>query len=148
VRHLEVVTDLDAPAAPVWQALTDTAAYPAWNPFVTRLTGDLGVGQRPQVRIEPPGGRPMTFRPTVTVLEPGRRPEWLGHAGIPGVFDGRHAFTVEPRADGGCTFTHRESFGGILVPFPGAAPGRTEAGFAATNAALRVRAERAARVTG
>jgi hypothetical protein len=90
----------------------------------------------------------MTFRPTVAALEPGRRREWLGHAGMPGLFDGRHSFTVGPRTGGGTTFTRRESFGGILVPLLGAAPRRTGAGFAAPNAALKAGAEQSVRVAG
>ena len=42
----------------------------------------------------------MTFKPRVTVVEPGRRLEWLGTMGIPGLFDGRHSFTLTPLADG------------------------------------------------
>ena len=51
-------------------ALTDTAKYSTWNPFITKLGGTLAVGQKLDVRIAPPGGKPMSFRPTVTDVQP------------------------------------------------------------------------------
>src|SRR6476661_10757288 len=86
-----ITTVVEIPATPeqVWAMLVDTAAYPAWNPFITKLSGELAAGQRLEVRIAPPGGRAMTFRPTVTRVEAGRRLEWLGTMGLKGIFDGR-----------------------------------------------------------
>lgn len=141
MRTLTVSTDITAPPDVVWDVLTDTAAFAAWNPFMPRLVGDLAVGQRLEVRIEPPGGRGMTFRPTVTAVEHGRRLEWLGRLGVPGVFDGRHSFTLAPLPGGGTRLTQAESFTGVLVPLTGRTLARTEEGFAAMNEALRVRAE-------
>ena len=56
----------------VWQTLTDLARYAQWNPFVTSAAGEASEGTRLTVRIEPPGGKPMTFRPRVLVASPGR----------------------------------------------------------------------------
>jgi uncharacterized protein YndB with AHSA1/START domain len=53
--------DLDATPATVWGALTTTDDYPTWNPFIRRLEGWLTPGSKLTVRIEPPGGKPMTF---------------------------------------------------------------------------------------
>lgn len=137
-----VTTVIDIPATPeqVWATLVDTAAYPAWNPFITKLAGELVAGQRLEVRIAPPGGRAMTFRPTVTHVEAGRRLEWLGTLGPKGVFDGRHTFTVESLGDGGTRLTQSEDFSGVLVPFTGTVMARTRAGFEAMNDGLRQRA--------
>ncbi len=145
MRTIAVTTNIDAPPAVVWDVLTDADALPEWNPFLTSLVGCLEVGSRIRVRVQPPGGRAMTFRPTVRVLEPARRLEWLGRAGVPGLVDGRHTFELEPLAGGGCRFTHSESFSGVLVPLMAGTLQRTEAGFVAMNQALRERCEKRAR---
>jgi hypothetical protein len=145
VREISVTTTIAAPPSTVWAALTDTAAYGAWNPFIPELSGELREGARLRVRIVPPGGSGMTFRPTVTVVEPERRLAWLGRLGLPGIFDGTHSFTLATRADGGTDLVQREVFRGLLVPLFASTLRKTEAGFAAMNEALRELAESAAR---
>src|SRR3954463_1293503 len=86
-----------------------------------------------------PGGKPMTFTPRVTHVEPGRRLAWLGRLGIPGLFDGAHSFTLEPLDDSHTRLVQSESFTGILVWFSGGLLKKTEAGFQAMNDALKER---------
>jgi hypothetical protein len=132
---------IDAPAHTVWTVLTDAASYPEWNPFVSQLDGALEVGARLTVRISPPGGKGMTFRPRVTAAETGRELAWLGSLGIRGLFDGEHSFLIEPLEDGGCLFTHSERFSGILIPLLSGSLEATEEGFHLMNQAIRDRAE-------
>lgn len=132
---------IEAPAGTIWTALTDTASYPEWNPFVSRLDGALEVGARLTVRISPPGGKSMTFRPRVTAAVVDRELTWLGSLGIRGLFDGEHSFVIEPLEDGGCLFTHSERFSGILIPLFANSLGATEEGFQLMNRAIRDRAE-------
>jgi uncharacterized protein YndB with AHSA1/START domain len=49
--------EIDAPPDAVWAVLADTGAYPEWNPFVRRLSGELREGERLEAEIAPPGGR-------------------------------------------------------------------------------------------
>src|SRR3712207_586026 len=88
--HLTV----DAPVEQVWQTLTDLDGYDAWNPFITAAAGVVGVGQRLKLRMQPPGGRAMTFKPWVTAVDEHRYLEWLGCLGMPGLVDGRHSFSL------------------------------------------------------
>ena len=83
----------------------------------------------------------MTFKPRVTVLEPDQRLEWLGTMGVPGLFDGRHSFTLTPLGEGRTRFVQAEDFSGALVPLAGKMLAKTEAGFEAMNAALLARLE-------
>jgi hypothetical protein len=137
VRTVTTTVELDAPPEEIWRVLTDTAGYSRWNPFITELHGNLEVGSRIDVRIAPPGGRAMSFHPTVTDLEPGRKLAWLGHLLIPGLFDGAHSFTLEPLPDGRTRLVQSEMFRGLLVWFSGHLLQNTEAGFTAMNEALR-----------
>jgi hypothetical protein len=148
VKTIVTVTEIDAPVQAVWAELSAVRTYPEWNPFITSFEGELVVGNRVEVRIAPPGGRPMTFRPTITAVEQERRLEWLGRLLVPGVFDGRHSFELEDLGDGRTRLTQAEAFSGALVPLTGKTLERTRAGFEAMNQVLRQRAEAAATTTG
>jgi hypothetical protein len=138
MRRIAVTTEIAAPVEVVWAQLTDTASFADWNPFVQSLEGTLAVGEKLTVRITPPGGKGMTFRPTVTAVEENRRLEWLGRFLVPGLFDGRHSFTLEA-VEGGTRLTQEETFTGALVPLMASVLKKTEDGFRAMNEALRDR---------
>jgi hypothetical protein len=138
---LRTEIDIAAPAARVWDVLTDFAAFPQWNPFIRRIDGVLAPRSRLVVRIQPPGGRPMTFRPTVLRVEPERELAWRGRTFVPGLFDGEHVFTLEPRG-ASVRFVHGETFSGLLVPvLRRSLETTTRQGFEAMNRALKARVE-------
>jgi hypothetical protein len=140
VTSISVETRIGAPAEAVWAVLTDFASYPQWNPFIRRFEGNLALGAKVEVVLQPDGSRPTTFHPTIVELEPGQAFGWIGHVLVRGVFDGRHHF--ELRQDGaGTLLVQSESFEGLLVPlFKGtlSAAGR---GFLAMNEVVKQRAE-------
>ena len=140
-RELSTEIEIAAPAARVWELLTDFAAYPDWNPFLRSVAGRAAVGEKLEVRIQPPGGRAMTFKPTVLAAEPERELRWLGRLLAPGVFDGEHSFRIEPLADDRVRFTQAERFTGALVSLFGGTLEKTEHGFVEMNEALKRRAE-------
>lgn len=142
MRELRREIDIDAPLSTVWAALTDTGSYPEWNPFIRRLGGDLREGAKLDVRIEPPGGRAMSFSPTVLSVQNERELRWLGHFLVRGLFDGEHIFRLEELGESGTRFTQAERFSGILVRPFGSTLDKTELGFEHMNAALKARVER------
>ena len=142
--HNELQTEvaIDAPAEVVWEVLVDLEAYNEWNSFIVQSAGRAEIGERLVNRMQPPGGRAMTFKPTVTEVEAGRTFEWLGRLGLPRLFDGRHRFELESTPSGGTTLIHSEYFDGLLVRFlRSSLDTSTKAGFEAMNAALKTRAE-------
>jgi hypothetical protein len=141
MRELRREIDIDAPPSAVWAVLTDTGSYPDWNPFIRRFSGDLREGAKLDVRIEPPGGRAMTFNPTVLTVENERELRWLGRFLLRGLFDGEHIFELEALGDGRTRFTQAERFTGILVRAFGSTIDKTELGFEQMNSALKARAE-------
>ena len=141
MKTLHTEIDIDAPPEAVWRVLADFDRYGEWNPFIPRLEGTPAPGSRLTVRLTPPGGRAMTFRPTVLAVEPERAFRWKGRLFVPGLFDGEHAFQLEPR-DGGTRFIHSEQFSGLLVPLLARSlDTHTRSGFEAMNEALKARAE-------
>jgi hypothetical protein len=143
--QLRTEIEIQAPAERVWGVLTDFAAYPQWNPFIPRIEGAQTVGSRLNVRLQPPGGRGMTFRPTVRTVVPERELRWLGQLVVPGVFDGEHGFRIEPLGPDRVRFVQEERFTGLLAPLILRFIERgTRQGFEAMNRALKLRAEQPA----
>jgi hypothetical protein len=141
--HHELHTEIDIDATPevVWQVLTDLDRWADWNPFITSSVGMPEVGETLVNRMEPPGGKAITFKPQVTVVENGKTFEWLGKLGFSGVFDGRHRFDVEASGTG-TKLIQSESLDGILVRvMRKSLDTHTKAGFESMNVALKARAE-------
>lgn len=142
MKSLRTGTHIAAPPETVWRILTDFARYPEWNSFIPHAEGAIREGERLEVRIEPPGGRGMTFRPTLTRVTPNRELRWLGRLWVPKLFDGEHIFELHPDGEGGTRFVQRENFGGLLVPLVWRSlEASTRRGFEAMNAVLKERAE-------
>lgn len=141
MKELRREVEIAAPPERVWSVLVDFAAYPEWNPFIRSVQGVCEQGARLTVRIEPPGARGMTFKPTVLSVEPAHELAWLGRVLAPGIFDGEHRFTIE-RMDGGRSrLVQSERFRGVLVPLFAKTLTATEHGFDAMNQALKQRSE-------
>ncbi len=140
--RLHSETAIQASPERVWNVLTDFAAYPEWNPFIPRITGSLETGSRLDVQLQPPGSRGVRMRPTVQAAEPPRELRWLGHLGIPGLFDGEHRFRIEAVGTDWVRFVQEERFTGLLAPLVLRFVERgTRQGFEAMNQALKARAE-------
>lgn len=142
-REIYTAIEIGASAERVWRVLSDFADYPQWNPFIRRVRGQLAVGARLEVHIESPGGRGMTFRSVILCAEPNCQLRWRGSLPIPGLFEGEHAFAIEPQSGGGVRLVQREVFKGLLVPLVWRwMEASTRRGFEAMNRALKAEAEK------
>lgn len=140
MKSIETSETIEADPERVWQILTDLESYPAWNPFITEGTGEFRKGEKLVLKMHPPGGRPMTFKPTVLVADPAVELRWLGRLIVPGIFDGEHWFRLESVEDG-THLVQGENFSGLLPPLLGKVITRAEQGFRELNLALKERAE-------
>jgi hypothetical protein len=95
LKTISVATHIPSPPDVMWKILTDFPTYADWNPFIVRASGDPKIGHKLSIRIVPPAGGGMTFRPRVTAVEPEHLLEWFGTLRIQGLFDGRHAFVLK-----------------------------------------------------
>jgi len=142
MKQIDTEIEIAAPAGRVWAILTDFARFPQWNPFITRIEGEATVDARLKATIQPPGRKAMTFRPIVVKAEPPRELRWLGRLLLPGIFDGEHAFVIEPLGESRVRFRQLEQFRGILVPLIwGNIGDATRRGFELMNAAIKRVAE-------
>ena len=110
----ELYTEIEINAAPekVWRILTDFEAYPNWNPFIKKIKGNLAVGEKLEVFIQPSGAKGMTFKPTLLTVEKEKELRWLGKLFVSGLFDGEHFFKIIGAAD-----QFFIPFGGIIRSF-------------------------------
>jgi hypothetical protein len=141
----EIKTEILINATPekVWTILTNFDNYPNWNPFIKSIKGEVKVGKKITVRIEPPNAKGMTFKPRVLVFIANKELRWLGHLLFAGLFDGEHKFELVDNGNGTTTFIQSEKFKGILEPlFKKTININTKNGFALMNEKLKERAEK------
>jgi hypothetical protein len=116
-KEIKTEIRINATPAKVWAILTDFEKHPNWNPLIKFIKGDVAVGKKITVRIEPHEMKGMTFSTKVRAFEKHKEFRWKGHLLFPGLFDGEHKFELIDNGDGTTTFKHGEKFNGILVLF-------------------------------
>ncbi|MTI22620.1 SRPBCC domain-containing protein [Fulvivirga sp. RKSG066] len=142
MREIQTEIKINKPKAEVWKILMDFDKYPEWNPFILSLLGKPKLRSRLKVTIRPEDGKPMVFKPKVTMHKSNEVFAWLGQLWMTGLFDGHHRFELKAINDSETLFVHREEFSGLLVPlFWKQINTKTRAGFEAMNKQLKVRAE-------
>lgn len=143
MKTIETQIDIHSDVETVWSILTDFASYAAWNPFIRSVEGQATQGAKLRVRIVPPNGKAMNFRPRIVHVQGGRELRWVGRVLVPGVFDGYHSFRLAETGSG-VRFYHCQRFTGLAAPFLSATEmDSIRQGFDAMNEALRLRAETA-----
>ncbi len=139
---LRTEIELDASRDEVWRVLADRDAYAEWNPFIVSSTGDLVVGRRIRNTLKDGDGKETVFEPELLAVEPGRQLRWIGKVGFGGIFDGEHAFRIEPAGPGRVRFVQEETFRGVAVPFMrGWLNDKIKPQFEAMNQALATRTQ-------
>ncbi|HEV8515403.1 MAG TPA: SRPBCC domain-containing protein [Cyclobacteriaceae bacterium] len=115
----EIKTEVLINASPekVWAIFSDFENYPTWNPFIKSLTGQVKVGDKVHVTIQPYDSKPISFKPKVLVFETNKEMRWIGRLLFGGLFDGKHRFELIDNGNGTTTFKQSEVFKGILMPF-------------------------------
>jgi hypothetical protein len=141
MKSLHAAIEIDAPAERVWKVVSDFGQYSDWNPFIVSAAGAARVGERLDITIAAPGMKPVSFRPRVLDVEPGRLVRWKGEFKLPGLFDGRHALIVDALDGGRSRFTTHEDVTGLLLPFAGKVMTASQQGFELMAQAVKERAE-------
>jgi hypothetical protein len=129
-------------AAPdrVWALLVDLPSWPAWNPTIVSIEGDVTPGGT--VRLVAAVNRRRTFALRVTELVPPRRMVWA--SGMPlGLFRGVRTYSLVPAVgEVGTDFAMTEEYSGALAGLIGRSIPDLNASFEAFADALKAAAER------
>jgi hypothetical protein len=106
-----VALNIRAPAARVWNLLTDAKGFARWNSTVTQVEGQIAEGER--LRLHVPGTN-RTFTPWVSGVVADTRMTWTG--GFFPVFKGVRTFELSKCGDDSTEFVMEERFTGLLLP--------------------------------
>lgn len=131
---------INAPVDSVWNEFSRFSEYPGWNPFIKKISGDMKVGGKIDITIQPKGGNPVDFNPTVLIYKEKSVVQWEGKLFVPGIFTGRHTFILVSLDKDKTRFIQKEDFNGILVPFINL--DSTLEGFKEMNSLLKSRVEK------
>jgi hypothetical protein len=137
MKEFKATTTIAAPAARIWEILTNAPAYPEWDPYCVKLEGKIALGEKLKAFTKLSPGRAFPLKVTELTSE---RMTWQG--GMPfGLFKGVRSFTLVPTTDGAIQFTMHEVFSGpMLALIGGTIPDMTDA-FEQFAQALKARAE-------
>ena len=141
--EIEIEIEIEAPASEVWSSLVDFEKHPEWNPFITKISGPLKVGEKIKVSVQPSPGKGMTFHPKLLKCQENVELRWLGRFICSGIFDGEHYFQITPVGENLTRFKQGEKFSGLLVPLAKKElENGTKNGFNLMNQALKDRVEK------
>jgi uncharacterized protein YndB with AHSA1/START domain len=111
MRSYEASTVIEASPEQVWPVLTDTAAWPDWDSGVTKVDGQLALGEKLSITVEANPGRAFP----VKVMELSAPERMVFRGGMPlGLFTGKRTYTLTREATG-TRFTMREEYSGLLA---------------------------------
>jgi hypothetical protein len=142
MKNIQTEIIINTDITKVWGVLMNFDSYPKWNPFITSISGEPKLGNRLTISINPPGGKGMTFKPTILTLDSNKEFRWKGKLGISGIFDGEHYFILEFLENDKTKFIHGEKFSGLLVPLVGKMLGKTLKGFQLMNESIKNECEK------
>lgn len=108
--HTSIV--IDAPAFSVWNLLTDLASYSRWNPFITRIKGELKQGGRLDMEIKLE--KIVAIDPVVQDVQLERQISWLDRS-TGSLFVAEHRLEIQTLAHDRVTFFQIASFTGPIV---------------------------------
>lgn len=110
--HAEAV--VEAPPEKVWEVLTDTAAYPEWNPVFVKVDGTYAEGATVKNSVMFPDGDAVDMDAKVEAVVPNRELRQSG--GVPLMLTFDHKWILEP-VNGGTKIIQHEVDRGFYLWF-------------------------------
>ncbi len=140
----EIKTEIIISSKPekIWNILTNFEKYTEWNPFIRSISGNKKVGEQLIVKIQPPNGSGMKFKPHILKYDQNEEFRWIGKLLFTGIFDGEHYFKMIDNHNGKTTFIQGEIFSGLLVNLLGKTLEKTRSGFDLMNKAIKKECEK------
>jgi len=116
MKTYNVTTTINAKPSVIWSLLTDSRRYPEWNTTVTKIEGNIALGE--QIKVYAKISPDQAFPVKVTAFEPDTAMTW--QSGMPlGLFKGVRTYHLTPQNNNGngpVAFHMSEVFSGLLSP--------------------------------
>lgn len=140
---MQLRTEIEIRGTPeeVWSVLTETQAYPSWNPFIVEVERSFAKDAKISLTVSPPDSSEMNFRARISTLLPAQELRWVACLLFPFLFRGEHFFQLKEVSPGITRVIHGEDFSGFLVKFFHRQLSATARGFVFMNQALKRRVE-------
>ena len=124
------------PADKVWAKMMDFSSYPKWNPWITGMRGEMGVGSLCEMTVQQPGKGVTDLKATVARIEEGK--EILLKSKLRGgLVKEEHVLSVEPIDAGRSIFFQSMRFSGPMAGLIGGTIKASQKGLGDMNAALK-----------
>jgi hypothetical protein len=138
MRSFLAAVSIRASKEQVWPILTDAAAYPEWNPIISKVEGKVESGGQLQVFPKDPYAR--QYGVVVEELAAPKKMVWK--RGLPlGAFVSTRTFRLRTLKDGAVEFEMREVYSGWLSRWLHPMLPDPQRGFEIFAVALKQRAE-------
>ncbi len=132
---------IEAPAAVVWEVITDLPRYGEWNPFVSACDSTLQPGDPIDMTVHLMA-RPQQQREWITEYEAGRRFAYRMKPVPMGALSSARWHDIRADGEDRCQYqSHFELRGWMMPVVRGLLGARLRSGFAGMNAAVKRRAE-------
>ncbi|MGW5452898.1 MULTISPECIES: SRPBCC domain-containing protein [Nocardia] len=137
---IDETVEIDAPAAKVWQVLTDFAHYGEWNTFCYEASSTLVPGEPIDMMVNL-GGNKRAQREWIRTHTPGVEFSYAMKPVPLGALHSLRSHTVVPLGEDRCRYESRFTLAGWLSPVVTLALGKhLRAGFDAMTAGVAARA--------
>ncbi|MCG7844340.1 MAG: SRPBCC domain-containing protein [Methanomassiliicoccales archaeon] len=130
---------INVPAEKVWATITDFSSYPEWNPFVTRMEGELRLGSAFDVVVTLPERDDIKYRSTLVKMEKDKELQFKGK--IRSLLSEEHSKFIEQIEESKCMFSQSIAFKGFLTLFAGKIIKDSQVGLNKMNEELKKRCE-------
>ena len=113
----DLTTEIEINSSPqaVWDILTDFSNYPQWNPILTKVVGQLSIGNKLEIHLTTVGGKSRIYHPKITKIIPNQELRWTGKFFLPQIFSGERIFLIEQISHDKINFINKEIFSGIVL---------------------------------
>jgi hypothetical protein len=115
VKDLTTEIEINSSPQAVWDILTDFSNYPQWNPILTKVVGQLSIGNKLEIHITTVGGKSRIYHPKITKIVPNQDLRWTGKFFLPQIFSGERIFLIEKVSNDKINFVNKEIFSGIGI---------------------------------
>ena len=115
MKDLTTEIEINSSQQAVWDILTDFSNYPQWNPILTKVVGQLSIGNKLEIHITTVGGKSRIYHPKITKIVPNQDLRWTGKFFLPQIFSGERIFLIEKVSNDKINFVNKEIFSGIGI---------------------------------